>query len=207
MFGFHAISQAPFSDVLRRAPTTIFAKALLASKFGYDSGFSAGFKSGTLMPVSLSAKSVMTIAASSSFANGFGLNADGVLLGDLVAFDAHLGTALLQSGSIFSSKGVLISVGKVNLNTNSYQTSSGLLLYAGKALLVEEGFVVSALTRKIVSELALALYIDQNRDITSYLDKEQGVILYLDKELNNTLQVDQSSSKTSYIDKELLVEI
>jgi len=182
MFGFHAISETPFSDVLR-APMDISAKALLASKFGYDSGFSAGFKSDTLMPVSLSAKSVMTIAASSSFANGFGLNANGVLSGDLVSFDAHLGTALLQSGSIFSSKGVLISVGKANLVGGS-------------------NLGVSDLTK-----INLLLYIDQVRSMTNYVDQQKGVVLYLDRELSDTLRIDKNSSKTSYIDKELSMEI
>ena len=161
MFGFHAISQSPFSDVLR-ASMTISAEALLASKFGYDSGFSAGFKSETLMPVSLSAKSVMTIAASSSFANGFGLNADGVISGDLVSFDAHLGTALLQSGSIFSSKGVLISVGKANL-------------VGGSNL---------GISKPNPAEIGLLLYIDQVRSTTNYIDQNFSKTSYIDKELS-----------------------
>ena len=187
MFGFHAISELPISTVAMATAEAGTGEAFLGSKFSFDDGFNSGFKSGTLMPVTLGAKSVMTIAGSSSLAKGFGLNADGSVAGTLLDFSIHLGVALLQSDSIFSSKGVLLTAGRANLE--------------------ERGLVLSDLTRRLIGSFALELYVDRERDIISYLDIEKDVTLYLDQELNKTLSIDQSSSKTSYIDKELLVEI
>ena len=183
MFGFHAISETPFSAVAAApagAGTTHAGEASLGNIFGFDDGFSAGFE---VEPAVLNATASMTLVGSSLFARGFGLNADGNLLSDLTLALSHLGAASLQSDSIFSSKGVLISVGKANLVGGS-------------------NLGVSDLTN-----INLSLYIDQARSITNYVDQQKGIVLYLDRELSDTFRIDQNSSKTSYIDKELSMEI
>ena len=182
MFGFHALSKLPISFIQKPKAAPGTGQAFLGSKFGFDNGFSTGFESGT--PVSLSGKSVLVLAGASSLAKGFGLNADGSLIGDLSAAPTKEGASLLQSDSIFSSKGVLLSVGKANL-----AGSGRLSVYSG------------------ISELSIVLYIDRERGVVNYLDIGSDFTLHIDKELNKTLSIDQGSSRTSYIDKELLMEI
>ena len=184
MFGFHAISRLPISFIQEPKAEPGTGQAFLGAKFGFDGGFSSGFDSSIDMPVVLSAKSVLVLAGTSSLAKGFGLNADGTLIGDIGAAPTKEGASLLQSDSIFSSKGVLISVGKANL-----AGGGRLSVYGG------------------IAELSIVLYIDRERGIVNYLDRESDFTLYIDRELNQTLSIDQGSSRTSYIDKELLMEI
>ncbi len=176
MFGFHAVSEAAFSSFAGAIHT---AEASLGNEFGFDDGFTAGFE---VEPAVLNASATMIWAGSSALEKGFGLSADAALLSDLVLGRPKPGTASLQSDSIFSSKGVLISIGKANL--------AGAAKFAGFDW----------------SEIKFSLYIDQARSMTNYIDKQKGVTLYLDRELNETLRIDQTSSKTSYIDKELSME-
>ena len=178
MFGFHAVSEAAFSSFAGAIHT---AEASLGNEFGFDDGFTAGFE---VEPAVLNASATMIWAGSSALVKGFGLSADAALLSDLSLGRPKPGTASLQSDSIFSSKGVLISVGKANL-----AGGGRLSVYGG------------------IAELSIVLYIDRERGIVNYLDRESDFTLYIDRELNQTLSIDQGSSRTSYIDKELLMEI
>jgi len=161
MFGFHAISETPFSAVVAAAaaPTTHAGKASLGNISGFDDGFSAGF--GVKATV-LNATARMILAGSSLFARGFGLNANVNLLSDLTLASPQLATASLQSDSIFSSKGVLISVGKANL-------------VGGSNL---------GISKPNPAEIGLLLYIDQVRSTTNYIDQNFSKTSYIDKELS-----------------------
>ena len=161
MFGFHAISETPFSAVAAAAaaPTTHAGKASLGNISGFDDGFSAGF--GVKATV-LNATASMVLVGSSLFARGFGLNADGDVISDLTLAPPKLGTASLQSDSIFSSKGVLISVGRANLVGGSNLGISKLNL----------------------TEIGLLLYVDQVRSTTKYIDQNFSKTSYIDKELS-----------------------
>ena len=217
MLGFHAFSEAPFSDLLGDVKT---GNASLSSTVTVSA-----------VPIQIYSAATSTQADASTVAEGlvlklgqadikpatnpfddgfdFGFQFGGAVLeGDLtterhsipatvtiVADETvilgdvtYQGLARFQTQTNFSGKSVLLHSAKVGFNL-----SSGARF---------DSAILTSVFEKADTVL-FTLYIDKGVDLSSYVDKASLHTLYVDKSLGATLYVDRDRTSSKYIDKVL----
>ena len=211
MFGFHAISQAPISDLVGDIKT---GNVSLSSNVTISASVSAAWTASSSIETDTAVTSSGVVlklgqarlASSGPFDNGFayGFEQDGVIFrANGSIYQNHL-----LSRSIITANATLLRhpdpLGLASLQSQTNFTGKSVLLHGGSV-----GFNISASSIFNPADLEAAdvvlftLYLDKGLDLSSYIDKERLLTLYADKSLASSLYIDKNLSSRKYIDKEL----
>ena len=216
MFGFHALSQAPISDLAGDIKT---GSVSLSSTVAVDANLSATWAvaSSIEADASVTTSGVVLKLGQASLVSGgafdsgfdFGFQQGGaVLQANGSVYQNHL-----RSRSILVADGTIISgdttrLGLASLQSQTNFTGKSVLLHRVRASFGLSGgarFDSAVLTSVFekADAILFTLYLDKGIDISNYLDKEKSLTLYSDKSLSSSLNIDKDLSSGNYIDKVL----
>ena len=217
MLGFHAFSEAPFSDLVGDIKT---GSASLSSTLTASASPTVHIASTVSIQTDAStvAEGLVLklgqtdiVAASNPFDSGFnyGFQFGGTALKGIgtirqnelnctatIAADGTVtlgdvtfaGLATLQSQTNFTGKSVLLTSGKVGFNLGGGGRFDSAVLTS---------------VFEAADTVLFTLYLDKGVDLSSYIDKERLLTLYTDKSLTSNLYVDKNLSSSKYVDKAL----
>ena len=217
MLGFHALSEAPISDLLGDTKTgsvslsstaTVNADPVIIHGAETSVQAYANFDArGTLIKLGQADIKPATNPFDGGFDFGFQFGG-AVLKGDLVR-ETH---PIYSTATIAADGTVILGdvtyQGLARFQTNTNFSGKSVLLHSAKA-----GFNLSGGARfdsarfssvfEKADTVLFTLYLDKGLDLSGYIDKERLLTLYADKSLASTLYVDKDLSSSKYIDKEL----
>jgi len=190
MFGFHAISEAPFSEVeggiintasLSGAASliTVSLKSSIGSGSPFDSGFGIGYESGSRL------RGTATITQN-LLSSSMSLVATPTIISGDVVFTESLS---LQSSTSFGANSVLLIGPSSSIAASLFSIQavlSGSKDQADSALF----------TLHLDKEISLPLNVYKGIDIASQIDKQSGYSSYIDKAILNTGHIDKSVEQT-----------
>jgi len=190
MFGFHAISEAPFSEVeggiintasLSGAASliTVSLKSSIGSGSPFDSGFNIGYESGSRL------RGTATITQN-LLSSSMSLVATPTIISGDVVFTESLS---LQSSTSFGANSVLLIGPSSSIAASLFSIQavlSGSKDQADSALF----------TLHLDKEISLPLNVYKGIDIASQIDKQSGYSSYIDKAILNTGHIDKSVEQT-----------
>ena len=215
MFGFHALSQAPISDLVGDIKT---GNVSLSSNVTISASVSAAWTASSSIETDTAVTSSGVVlklgqarlASSGPFDNGFayGFEQDGVIFrangsiyqnhllsrsiitanATLLRHPDPLGLASLQSQTNFTGKSVLLHRVRADFNLSGGSRFDSAFLTSG----FEEA-----------DNVLLTLYIDKLIEMSTHVNKEKLFTLYSDKSLDSSLYIDKDLSSGKYIDKTL----
>tara|TARA_Y100000034_G_C6819933_1_gene369156 strand:+ start:165 stop:749 length:585 start_codon:yes stop_codon:yes gene_type:complete len=190
MFGFHAISEAPFSEVeggiintasLSGAASliTVSLKSSIGSGSPFDSGFNIGYESGSRL------RGTATITQN-LLSSSMSLVATPTIISGDVVFTESLS---LQSSTSFGANSVLLIGPSSSIAASLFSIQavlSGSKDQADSALF----------TLHLDKEISLPLNVYKGIDIASQIDKQSDYSSYIDKAILNTGHIDKSVEQT-----------
>lgn len=217
MLGFHALSEAPFSDLTGDIKLGSSSLSSVATVSATPTVHIAA-RGSKQVDADLDARGqviklgqVDILAADSPFDFGFdyGFQFGGTLLKGNLVRETHpvystatvaadgtvilgdvifAGLATLQSQTNFTGKSVLLTSGKVGFNLSGGSRFDSAVLTS---------------VFESADTLLFTLYLDKGVDLSSYIDKERLLTLYADKSLDSNLYIDKNLSSSKYVDKAL----
>ena len=208
MLGFHAFSEAPFSDLAGDIKLGSSSLSSVATVSATPTVHIAA-RGSKQVDADLDARGqviklgqVDILAADSPFDFGFdyGFQFGGTLLKGNLVRETHpvYSTATVAAdGTVIL--GDVIFAGLATLQSQTNFTGKSVLLTSGKV-----GFNLSGGSRfDSADTLLFTLYLDKGVDLSSYIDKERLLTLYADKSLDSNLYIDKNLSSSKYVDKAL----
>jgi hypothetical protein len=213
MFGFHAFSEAPLSDLLGGIKTgnaslssTVTISAVPVQIYSAATSTQANASVvAEVLVLKLGQANIVVGGHPFDFGFNHGFQFGGILLKGNLVKETHpiyatatiaadgtvilgdvtfAGLATLQSQTNFVGKSVLLHGGAVGFNFGASSIFDPSDFEGADAVL-------------------FTLYLDKGLDLSSYIDKERLLTLYADKSLSSTLYIDKNLSSSRYIDKEL----
>tara|TARA_B100000749_G_scaffold216361_1_gene171242 strand:+ start:734 stop:1411 length:678 start_codon:yes stop_codon:yes gene_type:complete len=217
MLGFHAFSEAPFSDLAGDIKLGSSSLSSVATVSATPTVHIAA-RGSKQVDADLDARGqVIKLGqadikpATNPFDDGFdfGFQFGGVVLkGDLTRERHSIPSTatIVADGTVIL--GDVIFAGLATLESQTNFTGKSVLLHSARA-----GFNLSGGARfdsarfssvfEKADTVLFTLYLDKGLDLSGYIDKERLLTLYADKSLASTLYVDKDLSSSKYIDKEL----
>ena len=215
MLGFHAFSEAPFSDLVGdiklggvSLSSTVTVSAVPIQI--YSAATSTQADASTVaegLVLKLGQANIVVGGYPFDFGFNHGFQFGGtVLKGDLVkeTHPIYATATIAADGTVIL--GDVTFAGLATLQSQTNFVGKSVLLHSAKVGFTGGVRFDSARLSSVFENadaVLFTLYLDKGLDLFSYIDKERLLTLYADKSLASTLYVDKDLSSSKYIDKEL----